>query len=407
MKNLKFYLDTRGLGDDTPAPVKIRYSKGGQAGFLPTDIRVSKNQWDSDQQLIAFHPKARTLNLYLAQKMAEVEAVFMEHHAELRPLTASEAVRKVRYYLDPESQKLLFMEYAEKFAETKNKKRTQELYTTTLSRIRAYTTKHSTLRFEDITQEWLRGFDKFLAKTSPSRNARNIHFRNIRAIFNDAIDEELITYYPFRKFKIRPEATVKRSLTVEQMARLFTHTHEDYAVRYLDMFKLSFYLIGINIIDLVGLKEITAGRIVYHREKTGRLYSIKVEPEAMEIIEKYRGETSLIGFLGEYKNYHSFVALINKALHVIGAELDGDSPDKVFSGLTSYWARHTWATLAAELEIPKETIAKALGHGGNEVTDVYIRFDDKKIDIANRRVIDYLNEHIKRLQTLQNTANKE
>ena len=77
--------------------------------------------------------------------------------------------------------------------------------------------------------------------------------------------------------------------------------------------------------------------------------------------------------------------------------LDGDSTDKIYSGLTSYWARHTWATLAAELEIPKETIAKALGHGGNEVTDVYIRFDDKKIDIANRRVIDYLNEHIKNI----------
>lgn len=395
MKNLKLYLDARGLGDDSPAPVKIRYSKGGNAAFIPTEIRVSKNQWDSDQQLIAFHPKARSLNLYLAEKMAEVEAIFMEHHTELRPLTASEAVRKVRNYLDPELRKTLFMEYAEKFMLSKNKKRTQELYATTLSRIRAYTSKHDSLKFEDITQDWLRGFDKFLAKTSPSRNARNIHFRNIRAVFNDAIDEELITYYPFRKFKIKHEATVKRSLTVDQMARLFTHTPEDYAVRYLDMFKLSFYLIGINIIDLVGLKKITAGRIVYHREKTGRLYSIKVEPEAMEIIEKYRGEKSLIGFLGEYKNYHSFVALINKALHVIGAELDGDSTDKIYSGLTSYWARHTWATLAAELEIPKETIAKALGHGGNEVTDVYIRFDDKKIDIANRRVIDYLNEHIK------------
>ena len=50
------------------------------------------------------------------------------------------------------------------------------------------------------------------------------------------------------------------------------------------------------------------------------------------------------------------------------------------------------ATIAAYLDIPKETIAAALGHGGNDVTDIYINFDQTKVDKANRRVIDYLNE---------------
>lgn len=54
---------------------------------------------------------------------------------------------------------------------------------------------------------------------------------------------------------------------------------------------------------------------------------------------------------------------------------------------------HTWATLAAYLEIPKETIAAALGHGKKDVTDIYISFDQNKIDEANRRVIDYLNKN--------------
>jgi integrase len=58
--------------------------------------------------------------------------------------------------------------------------------------------------------------------------------------------------------------------------------------------------------------------------------------------------------------------------------------------LTSYVMRHTWATLAAELDIPKETISAALGHGKKTVTDIYIQFDRKKIDEANRKVIDYV-----------------
>ena len=61
-----------------------------------------------------------------------------------------------------------------------------------------------------------------------------------------------------------------------------------------------------------------------------------------------------------------------------------------FPGISSYWMRHTWATIAAQLEIPKETIAAALGHGGNSVTDIYIDFDRRKIDEANRKVIDFV-----------------
>lgn len=61
-----------------------------------------------------------------------------------------------------------------------------------------------------------------------------------------------------------------------------------------------------------------------------------------------------------------------------------------FPKISTYWARHTWATIAASLDIPKETIAAALGHGGNTVTDIYIDFDRRKIEAANRRVIDWV-----------------
>jgi integrase len=59
--------------------------------------------------------------------------------------------------------------------------------------------------------------------------------------------------------------------------------------------------------------------------------------------------------------------------------------------ITSYWARHTWATIASQLDIPKDVISRALGHSfGVKTTDIYIKFDDTKIDEANRRVIDYV-----------------
>jgi site-specific recombinase XerD len=159
---------------------------------------------------------------------------------------------------------------------------------------------------------------------------------------------------------------------------------------------LSFYLIGINMADLLHLtaENLSSDRLYYRRAKTGRLYSIKVEKEAMDIITKYKGKKHLLKFL-DNSNYESLFSRINKNLKELGeTKIVNHYGKKIkstkYNFLSTYYARHTWATIAAYLEIPKETIAAALGHGGNDVTDIYINFDQSKIDVANRKVLDYL-----------------
>ena len=75
--------------------------------------------------------------------------------------------------------------------------------------------------------------------------------------------------------------------------------------------------------------------------------------------------------------------ILKKGLNTIGDNLN-------IGELTTYTFRHTWATIAAHLDVPKEVIGKALGHGKKVVTDIYIDFDQTKIDKANRKVIDYV-----------------
>ena len=79
-----------------------------------------------------------------------------------------------------------------------------------------------------------------------------------------------------------------------------------------------FMLIGINVVDLFSLKEIEDGRINYYRAKTHRLYSIKVEPEAEEIINKYAGTNWLVNIHDRYKNHTDYTKHINSALKEIG-----------------------------------------------------------------------------------------
>lgn len=288
-----------------------------------------------------------------------------------------------------------FVKHYEQFMESKTNRGTRGVYKHTLDRIRAFDKNVDNKMFEDIDLKWLTDFEAFCAKTA-CKNARNIHLRNIRAVFNNAIDYGITTVYPFRRFKIRPEATRKRSMAVEELRRLFDYPVEDYAEIYRDMFRLIFMLVGINSVDLHGLKSITRdGRIEYKRAKTGRLYSIKVEPEAMEIINKYRGVKGLLCIADRWIDSRNFRHQCNKALQKIGqVERKGRGGKKTitaeFEGVTTYWARHTWATIAASLDIPKDTIAAALGHGGDTVTDIYIDFDQKKVDAANRRVLDWV-----------------
>lgn len=286
-----------------------------------------------------------------------------------------------------------FVYWFEKFLATKTNEGTRGIYRQTLNKIRQLVNDADYLKFSQINVGWLEDFESKCAKTA-SKNARNIHLRNIRAVFNYALMHDLDIPYPFRKFKVTPEKTRKRSLRVEDLRELFDYPVEPYAEIYRDMFKLIFLLVGINAVDLYNLKEVRDGRIDYKRAKTGGLYSIKVEPEAMEIIEKYRGKNRLLMLADRWTDHRNFIHQCNLALQKIGAERSGRGGQKgegKWPGLSTYWARHSWATIARRLRIPIDDIALALGHSsGHDVTRIYIDEDQEVVDQANRRVIDWV-----------------
>ena len=365
------------------------------------------NQWDQKRSRVIKHPNAEWFNVYVSEVEQHVNRtiLILTSDKRLQSMTANDIRDEIERRINPEKvekkqkvdqRKNLFVTRFLKFAESK-KPSTKGVYMHTMSRMRAFAgAKLDRLTFEDITKEWLISFESFLAQTAPSKNARNIHLRNIRAVFNEAIDDEVTTFYPFRRFKIRPVPTAKRNLKVQDLRKLFNYKGEEYQQQYIDMFKLIFMLIGINMVDLCRLKEIVDDRIIYHRAKTGALLSVKVEPEALEIIERYRGKDWLIDILDRYKDHRNYTHRMNNTLKAIGpvkrVGLGGKKIRKpLFPNISTYWARHSWATIAAnDLDIPKETIGHALGHSSNSVTDIYIEFDQRKVDVANRRVLDWV-----------------
>ena len=380
----------------------VRFVNNRRKAELNLDVKTTQEQLD-DTMAVLEHPRLKTelkpKLLYFSKSIKEYgDRLVMERGSDVDVKILRDQIGYALGLIEKEQQPqvVTFAKHFQSFIDGKENNGTKGVYKHTLDKIRSFDTNIDKKRFEDIDLKWLTDFETFCAKTA-SKNARNIHLRNIRAVFNNAIDYEITTAYPFRRFKIRDEETEHRAMPIKELRELFSCPVEPYAELYRDMFKLIFMLIGINSVDLYGLKSITEdGRIKYRRAKTHRLYSIKVEPEAMEIIEKYKGETGLLCIADRWSDSRNFRHQCNKALQKIGTmERKGRGGKKniqaAFPNITTYWARHTWSTIAAELDIPDATIGLALGHASTlKVTERYIKRNERKIDEANRRVLDWV-----------------
>ena len=396
MKNdTTLILDTRRALQDGTFPVKLSVGHGTRL-YLSTGVSVPRENFVAGR--IEGMKEARRLNTILDNQRLRVRArlLLLMEEGKLSRCSAPH-LRKLLTAPDmddvpEEDRRPTLWKIADKWISTKEGE-TRKVYLHTLAKLRAFA-GDGPLYIEDIDRLWLHDFD---ASIGGKVNSRAIHLRNLRAICNFALDEEYTTHYPFRKFKIRTEETRKKALTVEQMRALLTMPVEPWQEEYRDMFWLMFLLRGINAVDLFGATpdQVVDGRLEYRRSKVGALFSVRLEPEALEVIERYRGKEHLVAPLDRYTNHKDYLRRMDYGLKSLGRPLGKRGKvlgAGVFPKLSSNWARHTWATMCAELDVPDPTISLGMGHriAGHRTTAIYIKRDMKKVDDANRKVIDYI-----------------
>ena len=397
-----FILDTRRHLQDGTYPVKLSVGHGTHL-YLSTGVSVEQEFFVAGR--VEGRKDAKRLNGILDTQRLRVNAriMLLKEDGKLARVSPSH-LRKLLTAPDmddvpEEDRRKTLWQIAEMCISTKEAN-TKKVYLHTLAKLRAYA-GDAPVYIEDIDRVWLHGFD---ASIGGKVNSRAIHLRNLRAICNFALDEELTTHYPFRKFKIRTEETMKKALTVDQMRQILTMAVEPWQEEYRDMFLLMFMLRGINAVDLFGAKpdQVVDGRLEYRRSKVGTLLSVKLEPEALELIERYKGTEHLVSPMDRYTNHKDYLRRMDYGLKSLGRPLG--KRKKVlgvgmFPKLSSNWARHTWATLCAELDVPDPTITLGMGHktAGHKTTAIYIKRDMKKVDDANRLVIDYVTKTVPHL----------
>jgi len=391
----RFYLDRRGAAG-RPAPVKISISSKGFTAYIPTNIRVLPSQWDNRGQRIVGHPQKARLNNLLVRRKLDVDTGLysLQSSGALHGLTAQQIKQRLLAFLEPEEEAGLFLPRLDAYAAKQGRPKTRELYELTAKKIRAYDRHAERLLFEEMDAEWLTEFDRWMASTC-NKNSRAVHLRNIRAVFNKAIDDGVTDKYPFRKFKIRRQATRSRALSVDELRALFSADLGRHQI-YADMFRLSFVLGGLSFCDLIALTDenIVRGRLEFRRQKTGQLVSIAIQPEARELLAKWHGETRIVCVAERYKDPHGFLRRMAAHLRRVGQVYDRRTGRwagaAVAPGVSQYWARYSLATLAAELGFSEDAIGAVLGHSGNRsVTSIYIRANrNRQVDGVMRSVLD-------------------
>lgn len=401
MATAKLYLDTRraGASKDKPVSMRIAINHRSGTGFITLNFQLLPSQWDKKAGTVKDHPQKALLNVSLAKKLAEAKEILLtlSQTEDVETLTAAELTQRVKSEMGGGTQKRATPKrksdekktvryWFDKWIEHKSGG-TRELYDVTRKRLVKYCKSEEAfgkLRFEDITKDWLIGLVDQMSLTAKSANTRGICLRNLRTVCNYAIDNEVTTYYPFRRFKIETQKTRKRNLDVHILRRiLFYECAGEWQEKYLDFFKLTFMLIGINSVDLFNLEKMIQGRVEYVRAKTHKPYSVKVEPEAKRLFDKYKGTKRLLGMCDNYVRHKHFFNNLSKGLNSI-KDIFG------LEELTTYWARHSWATIARKIGVSKDTIGLGLGHSQKTVTDIYIEYDPEEIDNANRKVLDWV-----------------
>ncbi|MCM1078235.1 MAG: site-specific integrase [Bacteroidales bacterium] len=277
------------------------------------------------------------------------------------------------------------------------RQRTSETYRAALNSFSRFRNGED-LMLDALDRELMESYEAYLLSKGLVPNSVSFHLRILRAVYNRAREQALVPpdVNPFAHVYTGVEKTAKRAVDITTIRRIKNlELGMDRSAGYArDMFMLSFYLRGMSFVDLAYLRksDLRNGVVTYRRRKTGQKLSIKWTEEMQDVLDKYpRNETEFLfpiitsltaNHRNQYRNRHYRV---NRSLKTVAAKIGLQMP------LTTYVARHSWASIAKLKDIPISTISEGLGHDSEQTTQIYLAsLDTSAVDRANDIILSAL-----------------
>lgn len=393
MATLNLVLDTRRARKDGTYPLVFRIRLGDTFKDIGSGYTVHKEKFDFKTNTIIKDPVSNH----------QLEQLRNHYYSRLRAYLitnmGNESIADARNYLTnklPDEVTIyeLWEEEIKKLNEV-NRLGNARAYKTSLSVISQE--MNLSIPFNRLCYKDLLLLETNLFKRGMSINGIGVYMRAFRAICNRAINLDYVdlSWYPFRKYKIKKEKTTPRILSLKELQAYFNLTIQPSDPLYKSWLigKLIFLLRGINLKDLLLLlpSNIKGDRIIYKRSKTGKMYSVKIHSEISKVLQEFTSNETILGVLStkEYSDKLRPMEIQTQKRKLINAHLDKLGKIlKTNEDITTYVFRYSYANIAKQLGYSKDLIAEALGHEyGNSVTGIYLEmFDNDKLDEMNEKI---------------------
>ena len=271
-----------------------------------------------------------------------------------------------------------------------------EMLTFTLKRFKEYT--GGDMFLSQFSTQTVTDYERWMRRQGMSQTTISMHLSMCRTIINRAIRAQLVRYdvHPFTYWKRPADEEREIDISVEDMRKIrdYTPTLKKHIVAR-DIFLLSYYLGGINMVDLlaVDFRNIKILEYVRHKSRntkqSDKRISFTIQPEAQAIIDRYRSRNGKLDF-GYKFAYKNFVCYVNNALKEIAITLDLDIGRKI----CYYSARKSFVQHGFDLGISLEVLEYCIGQSvkSNRPIFNYLKIMRRHADNAMRMIFDNLNE---------------
>ena len=385
-------------------PLMIRICKNGKKKFKSLGISVHPNHWDFQTN----RPKPKCPNRELILKtMLEKEAEFQKEILELNSMQKEYTASSL---IDSRISQTKLKTVEEFYNELiKNYQKTEQLgnartYKYSLGSIIRFWGRGDLL-FSDIDAHWLKKYEQWLIDCKCTEVTMSFIFRTLRSAYNKAIEAKCVpkSSYPFDLYKVSKFdiSTEKRAISKDAIKKVMEMdlSGEHFDIQFSrDIFIFSYLCGGINFTDICSLKfsNLIDNKLIYFRKKTKKKISTPLSKEAMQIIQRYAASQDnpnnyifpILDVathrteLQKHNRIHKILGKVNPSLKKV-AKLAG-----VNANLTTYVARHSFATVLKNSGVNIALISETLGHSDIATTQIYLdSFENSQIDEAMKNLL--------------------
>ena len=381
-------------------PLAIRLTKNRKRRYIRLGISIDPQYWDK----VKNKPKPNCPNKeYIENVITEKLAKYQKQVLEFQTIGKDFSLNQLIEAVDKPMKNITVEMYLKSVIEQLTKENrigNATHYQSLLNSLQKFT-RLSQILFVDVDVFFLNRYESFLKVRGNKGNTISIKMRTLKAVYNKAIKDNIIKrdYYPFNDYNVSKlkENTAKRAITKEDILNVLnfdvttiTKRPQSLIQFSKDLFLFSYFGCGINMVDMAYLKKenVISGRIVYKRQKTQKPINFLLNPYAVEILAKYEQNNSdyLFPILDnavhktaeqQIRRVKKITYVANKSLKKIGEAIGLSIP------LTTYVARHSFASVLKRSGVNVAIISEALGHSDLKTTQIYLdSFENSQIDAA-------------------------